>query len=367
MYTVKTITQALEQKAPLAWQESYDNSGLQVGDPNMEVIGVLLCLDITEAIIEEALAKKCNLIIAHHPLLFSGLKNITGSTYVERIVMKALQHHIALYAAHTNMDNWKGGVNAKIAEKLILTDTHILAPTSNDLNLLYCYAPASLVPQIEQALFEAGAGQVGNYFNCSFQVEGLGAFQGNEDSSPLIGAAGGPREQVAETRIEVLVPNHALSKVLAALRAAHEYEEIAYGITPLKNKNQDLGAGMIGSLEQPISESAFLSYLKQALPTACIKHTELLGRPIQRVAVCGGSGSFLLKDAIQAKADVFITSDFKYHQFFDADKQLVIADIGHYESEQFTVEIFYSILNEKFPNFAILYSERNTNPVNYFI
>lgn len=367
MYTVKTITQALEQKAPLAWQESYDNCGLQVGDPNMKVKGVLLCLDITEAILEEAIAKNCNLIIAHHPLLFSGLKKITGATYVERIVMKAMQHQIALYAAHTNMDNWKDGVNAKIAEKLHLTNTRILAPVSNDLNLLYCYASASLVPQIEQALFDAGAGQVGNYFNCSFQVEGLGAFQGNEHSSPLIGAAGGPREQVAETKIEVLVPNHALSKVLVALRAAHEYEEIAYGITPLKNKNQDLGAGMIGSLEQPVSESDFLNNLKQALPTACIKHTELLGRPIQRVAVCGGSGSFLLKDAIQAKADVFITSDFKYHQFFDADKQLVIADIGHYESEQFTVEIFYSILNEKFPNFAILYSERNTNPVNYFI
>lgn len=367
MYTVKTITQALEQKAPLAWQESYDNCGLQVGDPNMKVKGVLLCLDITEAILEEAIAKNCNLIIAHHPLLFSGLKKITGATYVERIVMKAMQHQIALYAAHTNMDNWKDGVNAKIAEKLHLTNTRILAPVSNDLNLLYCYASASLVPQIEQALFDAGAGQVGNYFNCSFQVEGLGAFQGNEHSSPLIGAAGGPREQVAETKIEVLVPNHALSKVLVALRAAHTYDEIAYGIVPLKNKNQDIGAGMIGSLGQPVSESAFLSYLKQALPTACIKHTELLGRPIQRVAVCGGSGSFLLKDAIQAKADVFITSDFKYHQFFDADKQLVIADIGHYESEQFTVEIFYSILNEKFPNFAILYSERNTNPVNYFI
>jgi dinuclear metal center YbgI/SA1388 family protein len=367
MYLVKDFTKVLEQKAPLAWQESYDNSGLQVGDPNMEVIGVLLCLDITEAVIEEALAKKCNLIIAHHPLLFSGLKNITGATYVERIVMKAMQHQIALYAAHTNMDNWKGGVNAKIAEKLKLTATHILAPASNDLNLLYCYAPSSLVSQIEQALFEAGAGQVGNYFNCSFQVEGRGGFQGNEASNPLIGVAGGDREVLAETRIEVLVPSHAINAVLVALRAAHTYDEIAYGIVPLKNKNQDLGAGMIGSLEQPLSESAFLSYLKQALPTAFIKHTELLGRPIQRVAVCGGSGSFLLKDAIRAKADVFITSDFKYHQFFDADKQLVIADIGHYESEQFTVEIFYSILNEKFPNFAILYSERNTNPVNYFI
>ena len=232
---------------------------------------------------------------------------------------------------------------------------------------MYCYAPASLVPQIEQALFDAGAGQVGNYFNCSFQVEGLGGFQGNEESNPLIGEAGGAREGVAETRLEVLVPNHALNAALVALRAAHKYDEIAYGIVPLKNKHQDLGAGIIGSLEQPVSESAFLSYLKQVLPTACIKHTELLDRPIQHVALCGGSGSFLLKDAIQAKVDVFITSDFKYHQFFDADKQIVIADIGHYESEQFTVEIFYSILNEKFPNFAILYSERNTNPVNYFI
>jgi dinuclear metal center YbgI/SA1388 family protein len=367
MYTVKTMTQAIEQMAPLAWQESYDNSGLQVGDPHMDVKGVLLCLDITEAIIEEALAKNCNLIIAHHPLLFSGLKSITGSTYVERIVMKALQHNIALYAAHTNLDNWKQGVNAKIAEKLALQQTQILAPISQALNLLYCYAPAAMVPKIEAHLFEAGAGQVGNYFNCSFQVEGLGAFQGNEDSSPLIGAAGGPREQVAETRIEVLVPNHALSKVLAALRTAHEYEEIAYGIVPLKNKNQDLGAGMIGNLAEAMPAEAFLKHLKAALPTSCIKYTELLDRPIQRVAVCGGSGSFLLKDAIQAKADVFITSDFKYHQFFDADKQVVIADIGHYESEQFTVEIFYSILNEKFPNFAILYSERNTNPVNYFI
>ncbi|MBS1782078.1 MAG: Nif3-like dinuclear metal center hexameric protein [Bacteroidetes bacterium] len=364
--TVQEIISAIESFAPLVYQESYDNSGLQVGERTMKVNGVLLSLDITEDVLDEAIQRGCNLIIAHHPIIFSGLKQITGKNYVERIVSRAIKADLAIYAAHTNLDNVNGGVNAMFAERIGLQQTCILTPQTNNLKKLYTYVPNQAVDTVRNALFAAGAGSIGRYHECSFNTDGLGTFRPNNNAKPTIGTAGGERETVSEVKIEVLINIHQEPAILKALFANHPYEEVAYEIISLQNRNQEIGSGMIGNLKHPISEIDFLSFVKQQMKTDCIRHTSLIGKPIQRVAICGGSGSFLLKDAIRAGADIFITGDFKYHQFFDADKQIIIADIGHYESEQFTVELLARILKEKIPNFAPLLSNLSTNPVKYF-
>jgi dinuclear metal center YbgI/SA1388 family protein len=366
MVLVKDIISAIEDFAPVAYQESYDNSGLQVGNPNDEVKAVLLTLDVTEAILDEAIQRGANMIVAHHPLLFSGLKRISGSNYIERIVYKAIKNDISIYAAHTNLDNVRAGVNAKIAEKLGLINTSILAPMAGNLRKLYIYVPLNALDKVRDGLFAAGAGEVSKYSECSFNTLGTGTFKPADDASPAIGVAGGSREQVEEIKLEILFEKHAESRILKALFANHPYEEVAYEVVVIQNTNQDLGAGMVGTLPKPMDEKSFLAYLKQQMKTDCIRYTPLLGKNIEKVAICGGSGSFLLKNAISAGAGVFITGDFKYHQFFDAENKLVIADIGHYESEQFTVEIFTGILNKKFPNFAVLVSNTSTNPVKYY-
>jgi len=363
---ISEITQAIESVAPLRYQESYDNCGLQIGDATGDATGVLLCLDVTEAIVEEAIERGCNMIVAHHPLIFSGLKRITGRTYVERTVQKAIKNDIAIYAVHTNLDNMAHGVNARIAQRLGLQRTRILSPMQDTLLKLYTYAPVEAAEKVKNALFAAGAGQIGKYSECSFGMTGTGTFKPSPDSSPAIGVAGGTRESVNEMKIEVLVPKHLERAVLTALRESHPYEEVAYELISLNNTNQEIGAGMIGELPESVGELDFLNQVKQKMKTACIRHTPLLGKDIKRVAVCGGAGSFLLQDAIREKADIFITGDFKYHQFFDADGRIIIADIGHFESEQFTPEIIEEILTKKFPNFAILLSGINTNPLQYF-
>lgn len=363
---VKDIIQAIEAFAPPVYQESYDNSGLQVGSVEWEVSGVLIALDITEAVLEEARTRGCNMIVAHHPLLFSGLKRITGSHYIERIVQAAIKHDIALFAAHTNLDNVRNGVNKMICEKLGLQHTHILAAKAATLSKLNCFVPATDADRVREAMFSAGAGSLGEYTECSFQSAGTGTFKPGAHTQPAIGTPAGEREYVEEVRIEVLVATHQVSAVISALVAAHPYEEVAYDIIALQNANQEIGAGMLGELTETCTEEAFLSILKTRMKAECIRHTALLGRPVKKVAVCGGSGSFLLQDAIKAGADVFVTGDFKYHQFFDADGKILIADIGHYESEQFTTELLAGILKKKFPNFAPLLSELSNNPVKYF-
>lgn len=363
---VKDVMNILENFAPVQYQESYDNCGLQVGDTTAEVNGVLLTLDVTEAVVEEAIAGKCNMIVAHHPLIFSGLKRITGRNYVERIVQKAIKNDIHIYAAHTNLDNMRMGVNHKIAEKLGLQQTAILSPVNNSLSKLYTYVPVNAADKLRDALFAAGAGAIGNYSECSFNTEGTGSFRPNTAANPAIGKAGGARENVAEIKLEVLVPAHLRGLILKTLKENHPYEEVAYELIALENKNQEIGAGMTGILPEPMDETDFLAFLKKTMKTGCVRHTALLNKQIRKVALCGGSGSFLLKDAIAAGADVFVTGDFKYHQFFDAENKIVIADIGHYESEQFTVEIFEEILKKKITNFAVLLSSVSTNPVKYY-
>jgi dinuclear metal center YbgI/SA1388 family protein len=363
---VKDIISVIESFAPPVYQESYDNCGLQVGDMHDEVTGVLITLDVTEAIVEEALQRGCNMIVAHHPLIFSGVKKITGRNYVERIIKTAIKHDVNIFAAHTNLDNMRNGVNAVIARKLGLEHTVVLAPKPATLFKLYTYAPVAIADKVMNAMFAAGAGHISDYEECSFSSTGNGTFRASEDAHPAIGTAGGPRVVVHEAKIEVLVEQHLQQKVLKALFDNHTYEEVAYELIPLANINQRIGAGMVGTLPMEMNELDFLALLKNNMRTDCIRHTSLVGRKIKKVALCGGSGSFLLRDAMNAGADIFVTGDFKYHQFFDAEGKIIIADIGHYESEQFTSEIFETLLKEKFPTFAILLSNLNTNPVKYY-
>jgi len=363
---LKEITQYIESIAPLAFQESYDNSGLLIGNPSDEVSGILISLDITEAIINEAISKNLNLIVAHHPIIFSGLKKLNGKNYIERCVAKAIKNDIAIYVAHTNLDSVFGGVNSKICDKLKLQNCQILAPVPGFLKKLVTFVPTADAEKVRKALFDAGTGNIGNYDSCSFNQSGLGSFRGNEQANPYVGEKNQLHFE-EETRIETIFPKHIQTRVIQSLLNAHPYEEVAYDIYPLDNEFNQAGIGMIGELHSPVDELEFLQKVKETFHCSVVKHTQLLGKPIRKVAVCGGSGSSYLSKAIAQKADVFISGDFKYHQFFDAEQQIIIADIGHFESEQFTKEVFYELLTKKFPKFAVHLSDLNTNPVSYLI
>lgn len=362
--TITDITSYLATIAPTAYQESYDNAGLITGDPSWEVRGVLVTLDCTEAVVEEAIAGGANLIVAHHPILFRGIKKLTGGNYVERTLIAAIKHNIAIYAIHTNLDNVLEGVNHKIAEKIGLVNTRILQPKTDTLSKLVTFVPRQNTEQVLQALHEAGAGQIGNYKNCSFRVDGEGAFMPGEGTNPHIGKPH-QLEIVDETRIEVIFPTRLEKNVTGALGRAHPYEEVAYYITALANENQEVGSGLIGELPEPQEPMEFLRRLKINMHLSVIRHTSVPDKKISKIAVCGGSGSFLLPRAIQAGAEVYISADFKYHEFFDADDRIVIADIGHYESEVHTKELLKEILTKKFHTFAINFSKTVTNPISY--
>jgi dinuclear metal center YbgI/SA1388 family protein len=363
---VKNVTAYLESLAPRTYQETYDNSGLLTGSPDQEVTGILVTLDCTEAVVAEAIDTNCNLIVAHHPVIFKGIKKLTGSTYVERTVIKAIQNNIAIYAIHTNLDNVHIGVNRKIAEKIGLINLQVLAPKTGTLTKLVTFIPTSHVNSVLEALYRAGAGQIGNYKNCSFQTEGTGTFMPSENANPHIGKAN-RQETVQEIRAEVILPVYKEQEVLAALKKNHPYEEVAYYLTPLSNPNQEVGSGMVGETPSPEEPVAFLNRLKKAMDIPVIRHTPILTEPVRKVAVCGGSGAFLLPNAIQAGAQVFVSADFKYHEFFDADNRIIIADIGHYESEVFTKDLLVALLTQKFPTFAVNFSGTITNPIRYII
>lgn len=363
---LSVLIKHLEAFAPLNYQEDYDNSGLIVGDPNEEIQGALVALDCLENIVDEAILHNCNLIITHHPIVFKGLKKITGKNYVERVVLKAIKNNIALYAIHTNLDHVHYGVNGVISGRLGLKNTKILSPKGDILKKLVTFCPVAQADMVRTAIFDAGAGDISNYSECSFNADGFGTFKAGEDTDPFVGEKG-IQHREPEVRIESIFKIQDQRRVLLALFEHHPYEEVAYDIYPLENKLENVGAGMIGWLEEPLDGHEFLRMLKNSMDATVIRHTRLLPKKIRKVAVCGGSGSFLLKEAIAAGADVFVTADFKYHEFFDADEKLVIADIGHFESEQFTSDLLIDIIQEKFPNFAIRLTEHNTNPINYFI
>ncbi|MFM2049134.1 MAG: hypothetical protein RI955_1682 [Bacteroidota bacterium] len=358
------LIQQLETFAHSSLQESYDNAGLIVGNPDTEVSKAIICLDAIEAVMDEAIAENANLIIAHHPIIFSGLKKLNGKNYVERVVIKAIQHNIAIYAIHTNLDNVAHGVNQKIAEKLGLINCKILAPKKNLLKKLVTFVPVASARKVRNALFEAGAGSISNYDECSFNMLGKGTFKGNKNTNPTIGTKGNQQE-VEEIRMELIFNSFEENKILKALFSHHPYEEVAYDIYALENNHQQIGAGLIGELENEMDELSFLNDTKKTMQTDCIRHSHFIHKKIKKVAVCGGSGSFLLQKAIQSGADAFITGDFKYHEFFDADNKILIADIGHYESEQFTIDLLYDYLSKKNHTFALLKTKINTNSVNY--
>jgi len=361
---VKSICELIEEVAPLSLQESYDNAGLLVGNSQMEVTSVLVCIDITEEVIEEAIKKNCNLIISHHPLIFSELKRLTGQNEVQRCVAKAIKNDLAIYAAHTNLDNVLQGVNGKIAEKIGLVNTRILQPKLNSLLKLITFVPRLHSYSVREALFNAGAGTVGNYDCCSYNIDGVGTFQANDNANPFVGEANKLHSE-SETRIEVILPYYLKNSILEALLKVHPYEEPAYDFIALENAWNQVGAGLVGELENTEDEFEFLNRIKDIFNQPSIRYTNLLGKKIKRVAVCGGSGSSLLSDAITAKADVYISGDFKYHEFFNAQNSIIIADIGHFESEQFTKDIFFDIITKKMPTFAVQISDIKTNPINY--
>ena len=361
---INDIVSHLETIAPLSFQESYDNSGLIIGDIFWEVTSVLITIDTTEEIIDEAIRKRSNLIISHHPIIFDGLKKLTGKNYIERTVIKAIKNNLAIYVAHTNLDKVVDGVNAKICEKLNLQNIQILSPLNNELRKLVTFVPLEYAGKVREEIFKAGAGNIGNYDQCSFNLKGQGTFRPSEEAKPFVGNKGKLHFE-DEIRIETIFPKYLQSEILNALLKAHPYNEVAYDIYSLENQYNKVGMGMIGELDCEIDEISFLRKLKQIFKAGVIRYTNLRNIKVKRIVVCGGSGSLLLKNAMAANADVFVSADFKYHQFFEAENKILVVDIGHFESEQFTKEVIYEILSKKFPNFAFYMSAIKTNPINY--
>lgn len=363
--TIKEITTLLENMAPLAYAEDFDNVGLLVGNSSTTCTGVLVCHDALEEVIDEAIETNCNLVVCFHPILFSGLKKITGKNYVERSVIKAIKNDIAIYAVHTALDNHQNGVNKIMCNALGITNTKMLVPKNYFIYKLVTYTVADNANKLRNALFEAGAGNIGNYENCSFNSTGIGTYKGNENSNPVIGNRG-ELVMAEEIKIEVTFEKHLQGKILNTLFSNHTYEEVAYEIYELKNTHQQIGLGMIGEFVNEISEEEFLKLVKEKMQCGGIRHSKFTNKKIKKVAVLGGSGSFAIGNAILAGADAYITSDLKYHDFYQADNKLLLADIGHYESERYTKNYIVDFLKEKITNFAIVLSKINTNPVNYF-
>lgn len=363
--TIAAILQQLEQWAPPALQEEYDNSGLLTGNPQWECTGVLVSLDVTADVIAEARQRGCNLVVAHHPILFRGIKRLTGADYVQQTLIQSIKHDVAIYAIHTNLDNVLHGVNAAMANRLQLINRRILAPKSGLLQKLYTFVPPAHAEAVRAALFAAGAGHIGNYSECSFSHEGVGTFRPGAGTHPFSGTTG-VRQSDPEVKLEVIFPAWLRGAVVTALLATHPYEEVAYDIVSLENQYQQVGSGLVGQLSAPMPETDFLALVKEAFGLQVIRHTPLRQRPVHTVALCGGAGSFLTPAAQKAGADVYITADVKYHEFFDAGPNMVLADIGHWESEQFTLDLLIDFLSQKFPTFAVLKTRLKTNPVRYF-
>ena len=362
--TIKNITDYIEILAPLEYAEDFDNVGLLVGNYNTTVTNVLVTLDSLEETVDEAISKNCNLIISFHPIIFSGLKKLNGNTYVEKVVLKAIKNDIAIYATHTALDNSVNGVSAKMCEILGLKNTTILIPKKSIIKKLTTYVPKNDAEKLKSALFKAGAGNIGNYSHCSFSVLGTGTFMGNENSNPKVGKKG-KLHSGEEEKLTITLESKNETEILKSLFKNHPYEEVAYEIVTLENTHQNIGMGMIGELKEEMSESDFLNFLKKTMKTECVRHSELLSKTIKKVAVLGGSGSFAISNAKKAGADVYISADFKYHDFFKAENKILLADIGHYESEQFTKNLLVDYLTKKFSNFAVVLSEKSTNPIYY--
>lgn len=361
---IDDVIKILESWAPRSWQESYDNSGLITGDRQANCTSILCALDATEDVIAEAQQRGCNLVVAHHPIVFGGLKRIDPDHYVGKALIRAIKHDIAIYAIHTNLDNLLEGVNAAMADRIGLIKRSTLVAKANTLKKLHTYVPTNHLDAVCEALFAAGAGHIGRYDQCSFRQAGEGTFRALAGANPFVGEPGKMHRE-PEWKLEVLYPAHVESAILNAMRAAHPYEEVAYDLVGVSNAHPSVGAGLVGELPEPMEEATFLAMLKSAFGCGVIRHTPVSGRTIRRVALCGGAGSFMISNALAIGADAYVTADLKYHEFFEADGKMLLADVGHYESEQFNIPLIQSFLAEKFPTFAVLKTERNTNPVRY--
>ena len=361
---IKEITNFLEEIAPISYQEVYDNCGLILGDKDTEVTNVLICLDSIEEVIDEAIERKCNLVIAHHPIIFTGLKKINGKNHIERVIIKAIKNEIAIYALHTNLDNIKGGVSSKIADLLGLKNQKIITPKKDLLRKLVVFVPKKNKEDLEKTLFSVGAGSIGNYKNCIFSSYGEGTFLPDKNSNPVIGKIG-RQERVEEVKIEVIFPLNIEKRLISEMKNSHPYEEVSYQIFILDNIFEDVGSGIFGELDTAVDTEIFIKNLKKVMKTDCVRYTNIVKNKIKKVSVCGGSGSFLIKNVKDLGSDIFITSDIKYHEFFKAENDIILADIGHYESEQFTKRLIYDLLVNNFSSFATLLSKVNTNPINY--
>ena len=361
---IKEILSILEEMAPLAYAEDFDNVGLLVGDANADAKGILVCHDALETVIDEAIEKQCNLVVCFHPILFSGIKKITGKNYVERSILKAIKNDIAIYAVHTALDNHQAGVNKIFCDALGLINTKVLVSKQNFIQKLVTYTIPENVEQLRNALFDAGAGKIGNYDDCSFNSKGIGTYMGNENSNPEIGERF-EFVEAEEIKIEVTFEKYLQPRILKALFSNHVYEEVAYEVYDLQNVHQNIGLGMIGELPEEMDELDFLKMVKKKMDCGGIRHTDFLEKKIKKVAVLGGSGSYAIKNAIAAEADVYLTADLKYHNFYEAENKILLADIGHFESERYTKNYIVDYLTKKIPNFAIVLSQINTNPVKY--
>ncbi|MBL7964448.1 MAG: Nif3-like dinuclear metal center hexameric protein [Flavobacteriales bacterium] len=361
---IRSVIEVLEHWAPRPLQEDYDNCGLHVGDPDAEVKAALVCLDCTEAVVEEAAARGCGLIISHHPVIFKGLKSLVARSGVERTLLAAIRHGIALYAIHTNLDNVLSGVNHEVATRLGLHPLRVLDPKPDQLRKLVVFVPQSHAEPVRQALFKAGAGRMGSYDECSYSLDGQGTFRAGAGADPYVGSIG-QRHTEPEVRVEVILETHRAQAAISAMKAAHPYEAVAYDLYPLGNRHAEIGSGLLGELEKPVDGPAFIALLKQVFGTPVVRHTALPHRQIRRVAVCGGAGGFLIGAARAAGADAFVTADLKYHQFFEPDGQLLLADVGHYESEHFTMHLIQGQLKGSLPTFAVHLTETVTNPLFY--
>ena len=361
---VKEVINYLDEFSPFCYAEEFDNVGLIIGDYTQKVNGILVTLDSTESVIDEAIKSKCNLIISFHPIIFNDIKSITTNTYVERVIHKSIKNNISIIAIHTSLDNSIKGVNSAICKKLDIKNYKILIPKERTIKKLTTYIPSENVAKLKSEIFKIGGGSLGKYDNCSFSYKGLGSFKGNKKSNPKIG------NKLTYTEIEEVCVNitflkHLEKEVVKALKENHPYEEIAYEINTLENSNQNIGMGMIGELASSMDENKFLSFLKKKMKSKLIKHSKKIGKKIAKIAVLGGSGSFAIENAINSGADAFVTSDLKYHDYFKAENKILLVDIGHYESEQYTKNLIFNFLTKKIPNFAIVLSKTNTNPIMY--
>lgn len=363
---IASIISFLETVAHPSLQEGYDNAGLLTGNAQWECTGIICSLDATENVVDEAIAKGCNLVVAHHPIIFGGLKKINGKNYVERTVIKAIKNDIAIYAIHTNLDNVLHGVSGKMAAMLGLQNTMILAAKENTLQKLFTFVPVDKAAQVRQAIFDAGGGTISKYNECSFNTEGTGTFKAGEGTNAYVGNIGEQHTE-KEIKIEIVFPAYLQAAIVKAMKLAHPYEEVAYDVIDVKSQHPQIGAGVIGELAAPVEQNTFLKHIASVFRLPVIRHTALTDKPVKKVAVCGGAGSFLIFKALQAGADAYITADMKYHEFFDAEGRMLVADIGHYESEQFTINLLQELIVQKFPTFAVLKTEVETNPVKYFL